>query len=295
MPRFAFSSNAFKKTDLSEAARQIAGAGYGGIEIMADVPHAYPPTFSPADRYRLKELLAQLHLEVSNVNAFTLFARGDTYHPTWIEPGAADRQVRIDHTIDALKLAADFSAKTLSIQPGGPMIGTGLTFEQAGQRFADALDVVLPAARDLGVVIAIEPEPGLLIQNVEEFERFKQQYYAAEPHIAMNCDLGHLYCVGDDPVSVIERYSHHIAHVHLEDIGANHVHQHLPLGQGAMNIPAILQALDKAGYEGWITVELYPYVATAGEVAREAMQYLRMLPGDPTSRERLGRCGKGTR
>ena len=277
MPHFAFSSNAFKKTDLFEAARQIAGAGYGGMEIMADVPHAYPPEFTLAERGRLKELLAQLNLQVSNVNAFTLFARGDTYHPTWIEADYAARQVRIEHTIDAVKLAAEFSAKSVSIQPGGPMIGAGLTFDEAAGRFAAGLNAVLPAARDLGILIAIEPEPGLLIQNVEEFERFKQQYFAADPHIAMNCDLGHLFCVGDDPLDVIQRYSHHIAHVHLEDIGKNHVHQHLPLGAGVMDIPAILNAIEGSGYDGWVTVELYPYVATAREVAREAMAYLGAL------------------
>lgn len=274
MPRFAFSSNAFKKTDLFDAARQIAAAGYRGMEVMADVPHAYPPTFSQADRGQLTQLLSELQLEVSNVNAFTLFAKGDTYHPTWIEADAAARKLRIEHTIAAVELAADLSARSVSIQPGGPTIGTGLTFEQAADRFAAGLNAVLPIARKLGVTVAIEPEPGLMIQDVGEFARFKREHFAGEPHIAMNCDLGHLYCVGDDPLTVIKEHGEHIAHVHLEDIGKNHVHQHLPLGKGSMDIPAILQAIDASGYKGWVTVELYPYIATAGDVAREAMGYL---------------------
>jgi sugar phosphate isomerase/epimerase len=105
--------------------------------------------------------------------------------------------------------------------------------------------------------------------------RFKERFYAQEPLVAMNCDLGHLYCVGDDPMTVVQRFRQHIAHIHLEDIGANHVHQHLPLGKGSMNIPAIARSIDGSGYAGWVTVELYPYVSTAGDVAREAMAYLR--------------------
>jgi len=232
MPRFAFSSNAFKKTDIFEAARQIADAGFAALEVMADVPHAYPANFQEADRDRLKQLLAELKLEVSNVNAFTLFACGDTYHPTWIEADEAQRKIRIEHTIGAVELAAELSARTVSIQPGGPTIGTGLSFEQAAKLFAEGLEKVLHTARRLGVTIAIEPEPGLLIQDVAEYVRFKREFFADEPHIAMNCDLGHLYCVGDDPEQVVRQQREQIAHIHLEDIAANRVHQHLPLGKG---------------------------------------------------------------
>lgn len=274
MPRFAFSSNAFKKTDILDAARQIASAGYAGIEIMADVPHAYPPSFGADQRRRLRDLLRELQLQVSNVNAFTLFAAGDTYHPTWLEDEAAARQARVDHTIRATELAADLGSRTVSIQPGGPTIGLSLTPDQASRRFADALDLALPTARKHGVTIAIEPEPGLLLQSVDEFAAFKDRFYGSEPLIAMNCDLGHLYCVGDDPVTVVQRFGRYIAHVHLEDIGANHVHQHLSLGKGSMNIPEILTALDQSSYAGWVTVELYPYVTSAGDVARDAMAYL---------------------
>ncbi len=278
MLNFAFSSNAFKKASLAQAAREIAVAGYRGMEVMADVPHAYPPQFAAGDRCAFCSMLTELNLQVSNINAFTLFARGDTYHPTWIEQDESARNLRIEHTIAAIQLAADLNSRTLSIQPGGPMIGTGLTTDQAIRRFADGLDAVLPAARQHNIIIAIEPEPGLLIQSVEEFVNFKRRFFDAEPLIAMNCDMGHLYCVGDDPVSVVQRYLPYIAHVHLEDIGQNHVHQHLPLGKGAMDIKGILSALEAQSYQGWVTVELYPYISTASEVARQAMGYL-----EPTS------------
>lgn len=275
MPRFAFSSNAFKKTDLFEAARQIAAAGYTGMEIMADVPHAYPPAFTARQRQELKTLMHKLGLEAANVNAFTLFAAGDTYHPTWIEQDLTQRQRRVEHTVAAIELAHDLGAPSVSIQPGGPMIGTDLSRDQAARRFAGGIDAVLPVARKYGITIAIEPEPGLFIQDVGEYAQFKQQFFSEEKLVAMNCDLGHLFCVGDDPQSVIQRYHGQIAHVHLEDIGKNHVHQHLPLGRGAMDIPGILHELDRVDYRGWVTVELYPYVSTAGEVAIEAMRFLQ--------------------
>ena len=63
------------------------------------------------------------------MNAFTLFACGDTYHPTWIEDDTAKREQRIDHTLRCIDLAAQFGAKTISLQQGGPLIGTTISRE----------------------------------------------------------------------------------------------------------------------------------------------------------------------
>jgi sugar phosphate isomerase/epimerase len=79
----------------------------------------------------------------------------------------------------------------------------------------------------------------------------------------MNCDIGHLFCVGDDPAAVIRNHAEHIAHVHVEDIGKNRVHQHLTPGKGVIDFAEIFRALDDIRYEGWTTVELYPYETTA--------------------------------
>ena len=271
----AFSTNAFKKNTLTEAIDAIAGIGYSGVELMADVPHAYPPDFSADQRAMIHRQLKSLSMAVSNVNAFTHFARGDTYHPTWIEDDAEKRQLRIDHTIACVELAAEFGAKTMSLQPGGPMIGTTITRAVAARRFAVGLNEVLPLARQRNVILAIEPEPGLFIETAAEYLAFKTEFFRDEPHVKMNCDVGHLFCVGDDPATIIRRMPEQIAHVHLEDIGYNRVHQHLTPGKGVINFQGIFAALKNVGYTGWVTVELYPYETTAAGVAKLAWEHLQ--------------------
>src|SRR5438105_3773735 len=118
--KLAFSSNAYKKSSLEEAIVSIGRLGYSGVEIMADVPHAYPPDM-PAERIeRVRELIAAQGLRISNINAFTLFALGDTYHPTWIESDPRLVAQRLEHTKNVLHMAAALGAKTISLQPGGP-------------------------------------------------------------------------------------------------------------------------------------------------------------------------------
>lgn len=277
MFQLAFSTNAFKKQSLAAAVEAIAAIGYRGVEIMADIPHAYPPFFVPEQRKALKHLLTTRGLTVSNVNAFTLFAQGDTYHPTWIEEDEQLRNARIDHTLACIELAAELGVKTVSLQPGGPLIGTGISRETAANRFADGLRGVLDAAKRNNVILAIEPEPGLLIQTSAEYAEFKSRHFEDDPFIRMNCDIGHLFCVGEDPAGVIRRMPDEIAHIHLEDIGANRVHQHLTPGKGVIDFPSTFAALRDVGYTGWVTVELYPYETTAAGVAEAAWKHLAPL------------------
>jgi sugar phosphate isomerase/epimerase len=277
MIHLAFSTNAFKKNTVTQAVDAIADIGYPGVEIMADVPHAYPAKFGQREREALKQQHARRGLVVSNINAFTLFACGDTYHPTWIEEDASLRQARIAHTIKSIELARELGAATVSLQPGGPLIGTPLTRQQAGERFAEGIRRVLDAAHKHQIILAIEPEPGLFIQTAGEYLEFKKQFFADEPRVKMNCDIGHLFCVGDDPAEVIRRLPEHVAHVHLEDIGKNRVHQHLTPGKGAIDFRQIFAALAAVKYGGWVTVELYPYETTAAGVARLAWEHLLPL------------------
>ncbi len=277
MRKLAFSSNAFKKNTLTEAIDLIGEIGYAGVELMADLHHAWPPTFDAARRRDALKQLSDHGMIVSNVNAFTCFVHGDTYHPTWIEEDARQVQVRVDHTIRSLEMSQQFGVRTLSIQPGGPTIGTGLTRDQAEERFAESLAKCIATARATGVVIGIEPEPGLLIQTAQEYLDFKNRYFRDEPMVKMNCDIGHLFCVGDNPAAVIRSMPEHVAHVHLEDIGANHVHQHLTPGKGVIDFGAIFASLDAIQYAGWTTVELYPYETTAAGVAKAAWEHLRKI------------------
>jgi sugar phosphate isomerase/epimerase len=269
--KLAFSTNAFKQVSLEESLRQIAACGYAGVEIMADVPHAYPPHMDARRRKSLVDLLKELRLGLTNLNAFTLFAQGDTWHPSWIEPEAEARERRYEHTLKAIRLARDLGAPGISLEPGGPL-PPGLDRRAAMDLYREGLRRVLPTAEECGVNLLVEPEPHLLIERPEEFEELLAGL--THPRLALNFDIGHFYCVGVDPAEAARRLAPHIRHVHLEDIAPSREHRHLVPGRGAIDLEAALGALRDAGYDGWVTVELYPYEAQAREVADEAFRYL---------------------
>lgn len=272
---FAFSTNAFKKYSLIETINVLSEIGYKGIEILCDIPHAYPKTQSDSDISEIRQLISRLGIRLSNLNAFTLFAIGDTYHPSWIESDPSYRKLRIDHTIDCIKLARKLGAKNISTEPGGPIMNNELSQDQSLKLFEDGINQVLNTAEKENVTILIEPEPDLLIENSDQFIHFIKNFDSES--VGLNLDIGHFFCVGEDPSKVIHKLSEYIRHVHLEDISADRRHNHLILGDGAIDISSALKSLKDIGYDGFITVELYPYQDCPVYAANQSMKFIKSL------------------
>src|SRR5437762_9545440 len=121
--RLAFSTNAYLKFSFAEAVRRLAAIGYAGVEVMADVPHAWPAFLLEEQKQGIRDALAAHNLAIANVNAFMMNAVNDArhryWHPSWIEPDRHYRRVRIDHTRRALTLAREIGAACITTEPGG--------------------------------------------------------------------------------------------------------------------------------------------------------------------------------
>src|SRR5439155_15672640 len=119
--KLAFSTNAYLKFSFAEAVKRLAKIGYRGVEIMADVPHAWPACLLDEQKQGIRQALKDNKLEISNVNAFMMNAISDArqkyWHPSWIEPDRHYRQIRIDHTKRALTLARELGAKCITTEP----------------------------------------------------------------------------------------------------------------------------------------------------------------------------------
>src|SRR5579884_896795 len=279
--RLAFSTNAYLNYSFAEAVRRLAGIGYRGVEIMADVPHAWPAYLLPEQKQAIREALAQNGLAISNVNAFMMHAVNDArqryWHPSWIEPDRHYRQVRIDHTKRCLTLARELGAPCITTEPGGP-VEPGASWSKALDLFVKGLKPVAEHAEKEGVLLLVEPEPGLLIEKMDQFLELMQ--HIDSPAVGLNFDIGHAYCVGDEPAEAIPRMAKHIRHIHLEDIAATRVHHHLVPGEGAIDFAATLRAIQSINYQGWVTIELYPYVEDPDDAARRARQYIQNILGN---------------
>ncbi|MGD0653594.1 MAG: sugar phosphate isomerase/epimerase family protein [Thermoguttaceae bacterium] len=260
---------------IEESITRIADLGFEGLELLADEPHAWPVDLSADKKRAIRECLQRNGLAISNINGFMMNAIGDPrnpyWHPSWIEPNRDYRAVRREHTKRVLRLAKQFDAPSMQTEPGGPL-APGQSRRVATDIFYDEIMPCVETAEELGVFLLIEPEPGLLIETFEQYLEFADRLDS--PWVGLNFDIGHAFCVGQDPQQWIARMAPHTKHYHIEDIAASREHVHLIPGRGAIDFHAVMSEIVKTGYKGWITVELYSYVANSDEAGKEAKEFL---------------------
>ena len=276
--KLAFSSNAYLRYSFNDAAKKIGKLGYQGIEIMADVPHAWPAFMLEEQKQGIRDSLKSNNLAISNINSFMMHAVNDSrqryWYPSWIEPDKHYRQIRIDHTMRCLTMAKELGAPCITTEPGGP-VEAGASWNAGLKLFVEMLKPVIEHAEKEGVLLLIEPEPGLLIETADQFLEFMG--CIKSPMVGCNFDIGHSYCVGDDPASTIPRLAKYIKHFHLEDIASTRVHHHLIPGDGAIDFKAAIEAIKAIGYKEWVTIELYPYVEDPDQAAKLARERIAPL------------------
>lgn len=268
---YAFSTNAFTRFTAEDAIAQIARAGYTGAELMFDKPHLFPAHATAAKVKDILRAAADVGITFSNGNAFPMSAVGDTWNPSWIDPDKNVRRARLEHTQKALRLAHDLGIANISTEPGGQLTLVRDRRESL-EMFAEGLSRALETAEQTGVAILVEPEPHLLLEKSDEF--LELMAMISHPLLALNFDIGHFYCAGEDPAESFRKLKEHVRHVHLEDIAKSRVHRHLAPGEGSIDLPAVVDAIRAEGYNGWITVELYPYQDNPFETAAAARKYI---------------------
>ncbi len=276
--QLAFSTNAFMRFPFAEAAARIESLGYDGLELMADVPHAWPAGLLPESKNAIKEAMSRHALKFSNVNAFMMNAIADYRQPYWypsfIEPDEGYRRTRIDHTRRALELCAELGAPHITTEPGGPL-APGQSRDQAIDLFVEVLKPLVEHAESLGVLLLVEPEPGLLIETTDQYLEIHDRVKSAA--LGLNFDVGHAYCMSEDLPAQIEKMAKYTKHYHLEDIASTRVHHHMIPGTGAIDFVSVIEAIHATGYDGWLTVELYPSIDDPEGAARQALTVLEPL------------------
>ncbi len=86
--------------------------------------------------------------------------------------------------------------------------------------------------------------------------------------------------MSEDLPKQIKKMAKYTKHYHLEDIAATRVHHHMIPGTGAIDFREVLDAIRATGYDGWLTVELYPSIDNPDYAAKTAREVL--LPLLPT-------------
>jgi sugar phosphate isomerase/epimerase len=190
--QLAFSSNAYLRFPIEETIARVAALGYRGIELLADVPHAWPAGLLEPQKQAIRDALAEHQLTISNINAFMMNAIADPrqpyWHPSWTDPDPHYRAIRREHTKRSLQLAVDLGAPHITTEPGGPAFA-GQSRKQAADIFYEEFMPCVEMAEALDMPLLIEPEPQLLIERFDQYLEFADR--VDSPLVGLYFDVGH--------------------------------------------------------------------------------------------------------
>jgi inosose dehydratase len=153
---------------------------------------------------------------------------------------------------------------------GGARRAAGTTDEDY-TRLGEALDRVTDLAESFGLTASYHPHLTTIVESPEELDRLMSL-----TRIGFCPDTAHLAAGGADPAAMIRKYPDRIRHVHLKDFRKDPF-AFLPLGQGELDFPDIVQAIKESGYDSWLMVELDEYDGDPRTAAQISHQYLTGL------------------
>ena len=283
--RLGYNTNGLAHHRVTDALELCSELGYEAVSITPDAGLLDPYDLRADDvgdvRLRAEDL--GLELSVETGSRFLLDPRRKHF-PTLLEPAAGDRAWRVDFLARCIDLASDLGAGVVAFWAG--RAPTGVTGDEKGEppgegveelwdRLCGGVRTLLGRARDQGVRLAFEPEPGMFLERPAGYEELRRRLGPEGDDLGLCLDVGHLLCTGDLPVDqVITRHAESLAMVHLDDV-KDGVHVHRMFGEGDLDLPATLAALVTSGYSGIAAVELSRDAHRGPEAAAEAMSHLR--------------------
>ncbi len=142
----------------------------------------------------------------------------------------------------------------------------------AARWFREGLATVLAHAADRDVTAALEPEPGMLVETLDDWQALHRQF----PALRLALDLGHCLVTGERaPEAAALEFAPHLGTITIEDMRRG-MHLHLPFGEGDMDIPACLRAIETIGFTGLVCVELSRESHRADTMIPEALRCLQL-------------------
>jgi sugar phosphate isomerase/epimerase len=285
--RFAYNTSGLAHHRLDDALGLLADLGYAGVALTLDVGHLDPLRASAADVAAVAARCQALGLAVAvETGARFVLDPRRKHFPTLLEDEPAARARRVDFLVRCAAIATDLGARVVSTWAGAAPGGAVGDAERSGapaervevfwQRLVDGVAEVLERTARLPVLLCFEPEPGMFVERPRGYLSLRERLLArriAPP--ALTLDVGHLLCTGDLPVDrAIASAAPHLAHVHLDDI-RDGVHEHRMFGEGDLDLPAALAALERSRYDGLAAVELSRDSHRGAWAATEALRRLR--------------------
>lgn len=220
--------------------RWMADMGLEFLDLTLEPPAAAPWKVQPKT---IRNALADLNMGVVGHTAYYL-PFGSAFESV--------RRAAVEETKHCLEIFGAVGAKWVNLHPDrhAPFHPRRFILDQNIKSIRE----LVPIAKDNGVGLMIENVPGEFNSRVQLADLLE-----SVPGLGLHLDIGHcnLLVPSNTALEIIEAFGSRIQHVHLHDNKGGYADLHLPLGVGTLDYVPALKALQNAGYDGTITLEVF--------------------------------------
>lgn len=243
MPRFAANlTMLFTEYPLAERFDRAAAAGFTGVEMLFPYDEDITAIREALTRNNLQQVLFNLP-----AGDFAAGERGFANDP-------ARRQEFRDGVGRALEIAA-----TLDVSQLNCLIGINRPDVDLDEQWAAVIENLAYAAEQTasaGVRLLVEPlnafdAPGFLLPTTSAALELLEQ--VGHANLSIQYDVYHAQRGEGNITATIREYLSRIGHIQIADSPARN-----QPGTGEINFPYVFQAIDDAGYQGWVSAEYRP-------------------------------------
>lgn len=267
--------------DTPAAIRKAVEIGAKGVQMYSTTGEHSPEQMTPAKISELKAMMSDAGLVFSALCGDL----GHGFGNAELNPELIEKSKRILEL--AKELGTDVVTTHIGVVPADPSHDRYKIMQEACHTLAEYAD-------SMQAHFAIETGP----ETSATLKQFLDGL--GSKGVAVNLDPANLVMVtGDDPVQAVYTLKDYIVHTHAKDgvklfdkdpemiygvkmDALSHLgkaYQELPLGEGKVDFPAYLAALDDIGYRGFLTIERECGDHPDQDI-RKAADFLRSIIGD---------------
>lgn len=215
--------------DMSRAFRDIAAAGYQGVEVFDGNLLDYPAS-------EFRSLLKDNGLSLVAAYSGANFIFDDI----------------LEEELDRIRRVSDRVAEL-----GAPHLVVGGGAKRAGgvrdgdySKLGAALERVMEIAKERGLQAHYHPHLTTIVEGPEQVRRIFK-----ETSIHFCPDTAHLAAAGGDPAEMLREHRDRISYVHLKG-WQREPFAFTPLDRGDLDSKPIVSALIENEFDGWVAIEL---------------------------------------
>ena len=243
--KIAYGTYAMPTVPLEKALQAVAEIGYEGLELAIGPKHnSMPDEWDSTMRAQVKRMLSELHLGVPSL--FML-------RSVFTEDAEAHKgNLRLTRQVAEL-------ARDLDLGPD-PVLSMGIggksaLWETQREGIVRLLEDYAKIASDEGFILAVEPHVNAAVDRTDRAIWLMKSL--DHPLIRLHFDIVHLYLAGEAIAETVSALVPYTAHTHVTDARIHEKGFELVLlGQGELDCTAYVDAMHKAGWTDFITVEV---------------------------------------